>query len=511
MHGTTRMYKRFFFFFIILLCAVSLFAGGGNESVAEVDSHNNEWTLSITDLDVSTLPVSRQILGGVILRTLVESLKGVEYRIRSNLEIQYYRDLAWSRSTNDAARALMAKQNERDLLVFRGDPSWRYRRTLRTYEADIDSLEARLRDAQRSVPTVSGKPKVIISNPISPWPAPPPEGDEYKFCVNQRADAFLRGEFTEFYGRIYVSLKLYTIYTNSYSWEDEILFASEDLDNALSELGARFNTAVSGLEPAMLVVHVEPEDAMIIIDNYWAGRGETPLREYVPGTVEVSAYAENHVPEYVPLEISSGEVAELFINLTPLGLSVFTIDVPGSPDSSVYLGSLFLGKTPLSAELSADSLSYISVETPSGETGYAVYGGVGNIRGSAEFVRSANTLAFDTTIPISSEEKRVATARNNFYSAWGRFWVAMPLSAMAIGLADSYANAYNSSQYPSTEMYNTASTWNYVKIGAFVLIGLVAIDTIYHIVRYLGSSGTDANPVAYTAQDIEYSEMEYTQ
>jgi hypothetical protein len=499
------MCKRLFVIAIILLCAVSLFAGGGQEAEEQDVLHNTEWTLYITALDVSSLPSSQQILGGIIMQTLVESLKGIEYRVRSTQEIQYYRDLAWARSQSEAARALAAKQNERDLLVFRGDPQWMYQRTLKTYDADIANLEIRLRDVQTTMPFVSAEPKVKISNPVGSWPVPPRIGEEYRFCTNQRADAFLSGDVTEFHGRIYITLKLYTLYTNSYSWEDGVLFSYEDLDNALSELGGRFNAAISGLQPAALIVHVEPEDAMIIIDNFWAGRGEASLRDHVPGVASVAAHADNYVSEQIEVELNAGEIAELSFNLIPLGVSALTVDVPGSPDSSVYLGGLFLGKTPLSVELGG-GLSFISVETPTGETGSAIYG-EDNIRGNAEFISANNAFAFNTAFPVSPEEKRVAAARNSFYSAYGRFWIALPLSILAISMTNNYVMAFNNNPNPTLEMYENAKSRIYIRNGGYVLIGMAIIDTVYHIVRYLGASGADANPVARVTQPYtEYSD-----
>jgi hypothetical protein len=187
--------------------------------------------------------------------------------------------------------------------------------------------------------------------------------------------------------------------------------------------------------------------------------------------------------------------------------------VPGSPGSSVYSGGLFLGTTPFSTEFSADRLSYISVETPSGEIGSAVYEGNGNVRGSAEFIRLQNTLSFSTAVPISPEEKRVAVARDRFYSAYGRFWIALPVSLLTIGLSNSYIYAYNYGTNPTREMYNTKKTWSYVRIGAFVVIGLAVIDTVYHVIRYLSASGADANPVSANTQYsvTEYSNTEDTQ
>jgi hypothetical protein len=304
---------------------------------------------------------------------------------------------------------------------------------------------------------------------------------------------------------------LYTLYTNSYSWEDGILFSSEDLDNALSELGGRFNAAVSGLEPAALIVHVEPEDAMIIIDDFWAGHGEALLREHIPGVVRVAAHADNYLSTQFEIEVNAGEIAELYVNLTPLGVSALTVDVPGSPDSSVYLGGLYLGKAPLSVELSRNDLSFISVETPSGEIGSAIYGEGGNVRGNAEFISASNTFAFKTAVPVSPEEKRVAAARNSFYSAYGRFWIALPVSLIAIGLANNYINGYMYSPTPTREMYDKATAGTYVRGGGYVLIGMAVIDTVYHVVRYLVASRADANPLArVTPDNTEYSNTEYS-
>jgi hypothetical protein len=205
------------------------------------------------------------------------------------------------------------------------------------------------------------------------------------------------------------------------------------------------------------------------------------------------------------VEINAGEITDLYVNLTPLGVSAVTVDVPASPESLVYLGGLYMGQSPLSLELGG-GLSLISVETPSGETGSAIYG-ENNVRGNAKFISASNTAAFNTVVPVSPEEKRVAAARNSFYSAYGRFWIALPLSVLAIGFSENYINAYINSPMPTMEMYDKAVVGNYFRIGGYVLIGLAVIDTVYHIVRYLDASGADANPVARVTQPYtEYSQ-----
>jgi hypothetical protein len=170
-----------------------------------------------------------------------------------------------------------------------------------------------------------------------------------------------------------------------------------------------------------------------------------------------------------------------------------------------------MGTAPLALELPRDQFAYISVETPSGETGSAVYRSDTIIRGSAEFVRpdrnTAENLSYETRMPVSPEEKRVNTARRKFYGAYGRLWVALPLSMVAIGMAGNYINAYNfgaASKSPSEqqEMYDRAIKASYVQTGAYVVIGLAAADVVYRIIRYLYTSGADSAPIArFPAQE----------
>ena len=488
-----RYRNRLLFSAALFFTCAMVFAGGGPDTDDRSEDQFNEWTLAVTAFDTSALPASRQIYGTVLLRSLLGSLGQTEYRIRGFEELEYYQEIASSRSQSEAARALAAKQNERDLLLFRGEPGWRYTRNLAAVDKDIMKLEEDFLALQARIPYITPIPSVKIQDDNnSGWPDAPETGDEYVFCTGRKADAFLAGRVTEYYGRIFLTLRLYTLYTRSYSWESSILFSSDEMNYAVSEISGRLAAAVSGVEPAGLTVQVSPEDAMILIDDKWAGRGTVPLHEQTPGTVTVTSYSDRYLTAAHQLEIFSGEITELQFNLTPLGLSSFTVDVPGSPDSSVFLGSLFAGKTPLTLEM-PEQISFITVETPSGETGTAVYRSGSPVRESAEFI-TGNTLSIKTGVPVSPEEKRVSTARNNFYSAYGRLWIALPASLLAIGMADNYVSAYNFRN--DMDIYKQANAGSIVKIAAYVVIGLAAGETVYRIVRYLITSGANADPIA---------------
>jgi hypothetical protein len=495
---------RIFLLLLFFCSLVSTLYSKGNpeEPVAPI---NGEWVLCITAFDTSALSAGRRFLGDILVRNLAGALEDIDRRYRGEGELEYYRNYAWQKAKTAVAKNLGSKRNERDLLLYQGNPGWKYRKNLKAKEAEIAKLEEDLKNLESRGPSVSGEPlfKFADSNKNGTWPAPPKAGGEYRFCTTQKADAFLSGTVSEYHGRVLLSVRMYTLYTRSYAWEDDVIFSSEDLNEAMDELSFRLIATVSDTLPGAITVRVQPEEAMVLINGVYAGQGETPARNFVPGPAEVAVYADGYSSAAVNTELNPGELAELYINLSPLSRSAFRVDVPGNEGSSIYLGSLYMGTTPLTLDLSRDQYAYISVETPSGETGSAVYRQGGIVRGKAEFVRpsrdAGETLAFKTAVPVSPEEKRVNTARKKFYGAYGRLWVALPLSLLTVSIAGNYVDAYNYSAAAGAVdagMYNKAVRSNYFTVGAYVVIGLAAADTVFRIIRYLYTSGADAAPIA---------------
>jgi hypothetical protein len=498
------MDKKFLLSFFTLLFVAALAYGRGEEETPA--AINGEWVLCVTAFDVSALSGSRRFMGDTLTRELAAALARVDRRYRSGPEVEYYRNYAWYKARAVAAKTLADKRNRRDTLLYEGNPRWKYRKEIKVRDAEIVKAQEELLKLESESPAVTRTPvfKFTEGNKNGNWPGVPAGGGEYRFCLAQKADAFLSGTVSEYHDRILVTLRMYTLYTRSFEWEDGVIFSSEDLNAAMDELSGRLVEAVSGTLPASIAVHTLPEDAMVLINGVYAGRGEILPREQVPGTAEVAVHADNYSSASFPVELNSGETAELYINLAPLSLSAFTVDVLEIEGAQVYLGSLFMGTTPLTLELPRDDFAYISVETPSGETGSAVYRGGRVVRGSAEFVRagSEGILSYETAVPVSPEEKRVNTARRKFYGAYGRLWIALPVSLLAVGIADNYINAYTYQGSP--DMYDPALKAMYVQRGAYVVIGLAAVDVVFRIIRYLYTSGSDAAPIARFPKQEQY-------
>ncbi|MFP3089124.1 hypothetical protein LQZ21_02215 [Treponema sp. TIM-1] len=476
---------------VFLIVSVPAVFGRGKTQEEPKEPLNTEWTLCISALDITKLPPGRQFIGDILARDLVYALNRVERRERSAPEYAYYEGAAWSKSRTEAAKSLTAKRNERDLLLFKGEPDWKYRSRLEIIEEEIKKLEQALKKTEEESPPIAVKPAFILTeaNLNGSFPPPPQEGGEYSFCVNQKADALLLGEVFEYFGRINLSLKLYTLYARSFIYEDTIIFSPEDINSAMTELANRLAGEVSGTLPAMVAVKTDPEDALIMIQNSFAGLGKTDILEYPPGEVIIEAFAENYGLISTPLELNSGELTDLTLTLPPTPQDRFDIRVSDtSPQGALYRGALFLGEPPLSMMVPKNQYEYIWIETPGGSTDSMAFSATPN--------RAGNLITLKPSMSYLPGENQVETARHKFYGAWGRFWIALPLTVLLYGISTAYAptvHGQNPGLYPQSSnvlLHNT-----YFFLGAFVTTGFFIGEWLYRTYGYISTASEDAVPL----------------
>jgi len=499
------------FFLSIIIFSVSpgLYAFGKKQIESETEPVNTEYVFCITSLDTSALPPARQAIGDTVVKILANSFNNLDFRFRGEAEAAFYREQDWARSRAAAARLLQTRRNERDLLLYRGDPAWKYRKSLKAVNEQIQKLEEELASIDASTPNVEKKPEIRLTdgNINGIYPMAPDPGGEYLFCIGQNSDAFLTGSLSEYHQRLYLELSIYTLHTGSYSYVDSVLFSSDDFSEAMDEVAIRLAVAVSDILPAGILVQVTPQDAIASIDGSFAASGE--YITHSPGDVEIAVRADNYVPLVFPLTLNPGELAELFINLTPLGYSSFEVAVPDYPGSLVYRGGLFIGETPLALRIPGTEFSYISVETRQGEIGSVVFYGDEIVKGRASLIRSGESQAgrsaiFSTNVPVSPEEKRVERARRGFYGSYGAFWFILPASLLTAGIAGNYilANNYAVTQRTYEDdmemfnrLYSSAITAQKVQRAAYGILGVSLGVTFFQIFRYLYVSGADATPI----------------
>lgn len=488
------MNRIFFLVIFLITCVLQVFASGRTETAAdEVTPQNNEWTLCITNIDSSALPRNRVNIADMVARKLVNRLSSISVRNRISPEYAYYEEYAWTRDRSAAARALAAKVEERSQLLFRGEPDWRYRRNIERLNTEIERLREVFEEAESTAPLINDAPvfKLTQGNLDLSFPVAPQAGGENRFCTAQRVDAFLASSISFFHGRYVLNLKLYTVYTRSFVWQDSIIFSNDDLENAIEEITRRLIIVLSGNEPAAVAINAEPEETLILINRSFAGRGETNILEYPPGTILVTATAANHESLTFETDLSSGEFAQINIRLHPI--EYIEIDVEGGNESRVYHGALYVGESPYTLRLPLNNLEYVELEALNSERGTVVFR-------TPNVSDNPQSLSLNMTMP--SETGRVDRMRRHYYWSWGGVWVTGITAWLSYYSLNSSASVIQSGNY-TDDFANTHTVMNYVFTGSLIALGVAGAYCIYRLVRYLYTANRGATPVAVPSARVQ--------
>jgi hypothetical protein len=492
-----RFVRRTFppcFLFLIpyLLIASSLFARGKTEETEKIPL-NNEWVLCVTNFTANSLSADKTTVAEVITRSLVDTLKVVSHRVRISPEYAYYEGYALAQQRSAAAKALAAKQEERALFLYRGEPDWRYRQNIKKIDADIVKLQEAFAKAESEIPVINQEPAFNLTqaNKEGNFPEVPKEGGEYRFCQGQRADSFLSGTIPEYHDRYYVTLRLYALYTRSYIYEDSVIFSADDLSGSVDEIAGRLIAVLAGTRPAAVAIHADPPETLVLINQNFAGRGEMETREYPPGKIITTFSAPGHDGETVETELEPGMLTQINVNLRPTEYSEVNIAALGYDGANVYQGSLFVGKAPLTLRLPLNQLEYINMETNTGEAAKIVF----NTPASAAV---PYTFSMRPKIPPSSGQNRVNNARRWYYWAWGSTWITGIATWLTLGMYTGSNDAlrYGSFQGIYNEKFYEDSKLMYgISIGAAITLGVVVGYEIFQMARYIYIATEDTTPI----------------
>jgi hypothetical protein len=265
---------------------------------------------------------------------------------------------------------------------------------------------------------------------------------------------------------------MYTLYTRSFAYEDSFIFSPDDMIQVEEEMAGQLVAAISGSSPSAISVKTDPEDAVILVKESFAGQGDTGIREYAPGPVDVVAFAKGYESASVSVDIAAGELTELEFKLRPVPETSFEINSPDRGGASVYQGSLYLGQTPLTITAPLNQFEYIHGETPAGDTTSVIF----------RAGQTENIVNLPAGTPVGNDPTPLGTSRRKFYGAWTGFWIALPAAMLISGLANTYGDAYNRTGNPDTG--STYQTVNMVSIGAWSGFGAVVAYSLYRMIRY---------------------------
>jgi len=481
--------KIFYLFVICYLLPVTFLSAGGKKEEEEIKPLNDEWILCVTAFDYSMLSKARRITGDVITRDLVNKLDLVSYRFRISPEYAYYESYAWQQAVSEAAKAISNKQNERAQQLYRGDRNWKYRKNLKKIDEDLAKLEETYAQKLEEKPLIHIEPafKLSQSNLNGTYPAPPQKKhSERRFCQAEKADAFLTGAIREFHSRYYIKLRLFILYTNSWVYEDDVIFSLEDIDGAVDEIAARLDAVLAGNKPSRLAVTVDPPEAQILINQRYAGTGIVDARERPPGKVTVGIAAEGFLPETVETELAPGEHTDIAVTLAVQDYT--NIDIKTLPNSGgvVYHGALYVGEAPYTLRLPLNQLNYVNIKTNDGQTAKAVFTSPG-------IPEASSSISLKTRIPPPSGQKRVNKARSWYYWAWGTAWITAIVYWITDGMFQTnYAVLASSYDY---NFYKSTQQLAYMRQGTLICLGVALGYGLFQMGRYLYVATDDVTPI----------------
>jgi hypothetical protein len=492
-------------FFLLLFCSASSLHA---KAAAEADPAplNPEWGFAVTAFDISALPPEHQIIGEFVQREFVLMLNSIKKRRRGVEEYAYYENAAWEKSKAAAAKAIADKWTQRDQLLFLGDPAWKYKKSLKTINSDIEKLRDAFEKAAVEAPLIARDPvfTLIEANMKETYPKPPETGREFAFCVQQKIDGFLTGAITLFQGRMYLTLKAYTLYSNSYSYEDSILFSSDQMANAVKELAGDLTAALSGIAPALLAVDADAPDAALFVNETFAGTGEISGFEHSPGEVTVTASASSRETASVSLELNEGEQTEVsftlplitfapfsFTALTPQAKSrwaVFTPTLFSEQTAAVYQGALYVGQTPLTLDVMSGAFTYYRLESDQ----IGLDGTINKTAGTVIVDSRTDMAIVKTRVLPDPEKKPVERAKDRLYLSYGLFWLTLPV-ALVVGM-DALWGGDSGMLGAAIQGRSSldANAWLPVSIGATIAAGTAIGFTIFNAVLYFSTANKNS-------------------
>ncbi|MDR3301045.1 MAG: PEGA domain-containing protein [Spirochaetaceae bacterium] len=459
-------------FVLVSFSTAPLFAfGKGDTEKKELQEKN--WMICLTDFDASELPPSQTVTSRVIMRQLINHLNGLDYKLRTTKEYDYYWTAAWLSAQSQIAKQIADKQSARDKLIFAGYTDWRYNQEKDKIDAEIELLRGQLDAVELTSPAISTIPIFTLAeeNLTGTFPDPPAKSGEYFFCTAHKVNGFLSGKVSLYHDRFLVEVQLWTVWTRSYSYKDSIVFSIEDIDLALGEFASKLINSISGMESAELLVRAMPENAAIIVDDQFASdKGKTKTIQRTPGPVEITVYAEDYVPATETIELNEGEHTDMTFDLTPIPTGAYTIDTKTGEQASVYKGSEYAGTTPLTLTGPLGDYGQVSVQTEDDRSEQTIFQIVDNSK-----------IILDPKIPPASD--RIEKARKGFYGAFGRFWIGFPIAYILWSISGTFIATYNAN--PTVAQYDHAYAWNYVSVGAWIGFGILLTDVLVRFAIYI--------------------------
>lgn len=487
MHNSRHRLLTLCLIFFFIFSLTSLFGLGKSEETKQVESvEKPELIVYICDVDISQMPEEQKIVGLRIRSVFVQTLKHINERKRSAIEVARYKEKIWQEQKNTAAKALAEARNNRDMLLFKGYSQQKYKIEYDKMTTIISDLEKKYINTLKQPPKIAETARLVLHKDTAGgiFASGPQSAERQQFCKDRGIDFLLISSLHELFGRWVLSYNIYRSIDNIDIYSDAIAFLPEELETILPNMVSALYEGFSGSPTGAVKVSVEPSSATIALDDVCMGKGITSVIEGPPGTVSVSISHPGYYPLNFSMDRTPNELHTAEVSLTPIAVHAFDIvsSVPEIYD--IYIDGLYQGKTPLTIEMPQGNYSMLIVKKSGDQETQSV---------PLILQTKDGIVHVSDTLLQSQSERPVEGARRKFYNAFGRFWIALPVAYVLNGVANTYINAIYYSE--NQDLVDPATKWYYSAQAAWLITGVFLIESVYRLGCYLYSANRKSSSV----------------
>ncbi len=467
-----RLIPLFTVFLLMFSISQMVYSAEEAKMHSQPEINHSEWRVGIAVFITTENDPSLASAASLIPRLIRDEISGIKTHRLSDEDkiilVQKSIDLKVLESYSSLSKLF----SKRDELLFdlNANPS-----TLKSLDGQIDLEFTNLRYWLDSVPDPAAVPDFL---PVT-FPAPPEGGEIWDsdnasseaFRTSVNLDVLVIGEIVRVGDYFGLKISALSSAGEGILWEGA--GGDSELEEISAEAGAAARRLILGRSWSSLTIQSEPSDAVISVNGKSVGVGFWSDSTLVPGDMILEVTAAGYAPKIIIEEMVPNEIRVIDVKLEKTDQAQILIrSIPTG--ASVRLGSIWLGRAPLSVTL-PDRVVSLTLEKEGFRTRTVP------LYPDAERL----TVPLDYILVDPMEELKDSRKKLNNSIAWFSFSLAPTI--ILLGVSQNYANMNFNSTTPEDYEYS----YKAYKLSYGLMWGSVAINVglltnvLFKLSRYL--------------------------
>ncbi len=404
-------------------------AGQPAGPLSDADTH---WTVGVCALKAVELPPEDAYLTRSLPLLIRERLESILAHTLAPEERRGLQEEILGRERRQLREQLGKAREERDSLLFQDLRAPQREDRLAELTDRVRRLEERLRQLQEagpeSVEVTGEKPVEFLQGKEEGGLLEPPAFAPLRFARQQNAELLIWGELQPLEDYLFLEIRALSAPLEKEIYEYRDAVQREEIYTVLGEVTDRLAELVLGRMWSGLALPGLPADCEVWLDGRFAGTGADRLPYLTPGEHDVRLACPGGREQEARVTLLPGRVKELALELRERPPRMIRLSSQ-PPGAQVYLGSRYVGTTPLELERPSSRARVLLHRDGFGDT--AAYLDAGT-PGSLEL--KLEPLIGDPAA-IQAKERR------SFYRSFGIWALSFPVPFFLYGMTVDYAIA----------------------------------------------------------------------